>query len=417
MSKKTIKITSPELFNIGINKTLKNREKKIRPIIPPLINPNLIKKQLLNKIKEHKEHEKEKSVASKTDIKINDRITGANKNNYNNDTTFTDEFRDSLDYLSSLSKKEKEKPLVKQSLQNNKTLKNPESYNDYSGHNFGHKFGIIPHVELDLPEELWESTHVPMEPYPIKINYPQPVSNGTPYGCLKNGSKPTYRTWQQNQTRKNYDIIEEPIQMQSQSPILSTTTSTIVSDRERKLELLKKKMKQREAEAAAEEAEAEAEAEAEKQLLNRPMIQTPSAIASGVQSLTGFGSLQTPSPKTVEQKINNIREEKPVSMSIKKTIRRKYNLGKSIKHRKVGILIKDKNTRRKIIDAQKELKKKSIQEVKKYLKDRGLIKAGSNAPNDVIRKTYESAMLTGDIANVNRETLLHNFLNDTHPEP
>ena len=98
MSKKTIKITSPELFNIGINKTLKNREKKIRPIIPPLINPNLIKKQLLNKIKEHKEHEKEKSVASKTDIKINDRITGANKNNYNNDTTFTDEFRDSLDY-------------------------------------------------------------------------------------------------------------------------------------------------------------------------------------------------------------------------------------------------------------------------------------------------------------------------------
>ena len=51
------------------------------------------------------------------------------------------------------------------------------------------------------------------------------------------------------------------------------------------------------------------------------------------------------------------------------------------------------------------------------MKDRGLIKAGSNAPNDVIRKTYESAMLTGDIANVNRETLLHNFLNDTHPEP
>ena len=416
MSKKIIKIT-PALFNVGINKTLKNREKKTRPVIPPLINPNLIKKQLLNKIKEHKEHEKEKSGTSKTEIKINDRITGANKKNYDTDTTFTDEFRDSLDYLSSLSKKEKEKEKekekvsVKPPLQNNKTLKNPESYNDYSGHisghnsghNSGQNFSIMPHVELDLPEELWESTHVPMEPSPIKINYPPTINNATPYGCLKNGNKPTYRTWQQNQTRKHYDTIEQPLQSPIQN--LVQIPNTIVSDRERKLELLKKKMKQREEEAEA-KAEEDAEADAEKQLLNMPMIHFPHT--------------NTILPKTMEQKIvvedKFVIEEKPISMSIKKTIRRKYILGKSIKHRKVGILIKDKNTRRKIIDAQKELKKKSIQEVKKYLKDRGLIKAGSNAPNDVIRKTYESAMLTGDIANVNRETLLHNFLNDTHPE-
>ena len=54
-----------------------------------------------------------------------------------------------------------------------------------------------------------------------------------------------------------------------------------------------------------------------------------------------------------------------------------------------------------------------MNDVKKYLRDHGMIKIGTNAPNDVIRKIYESSVLTGEITNNNNDILLHNFIKES----
>jgi hypothetical protein len=111
-------------------------------------------------------------------------------------------------------------------------------------------------------------------------------------------------------------------------------------------------------------------------------------------------------PTNISENVLNNSFEKQL---IKKTCKRTYTLGKSKVNRSVGILIKDNKTRKNIINAQKELKHHSISDIKKYLHKHNMIKSGSNAPNDVIRKLYESCMLAGEITNLNKDTLLHNF--------
>jgi len=388
MLKKTIKI-NPELFNLA-DKTRRNKERKVRPAAPLVIKPNSLKKELLNRIKEHRTR----------DVESNDK------------PSFSDEFHDSINYLSSLSRKHKEdsEREKKRGLMANRTVKNYQSqtttpiaqyYQSYQSPQNG------PMVNLELPEELQETyTPVLIEPAtaPIKINTYSPSSE-VPYGCLKGGSKPTFRAWQA--TRKNYDSISQPAISMETRPTIHISTPTVaenaVSDRERKLELLRMKMRRHAEEQSRQPIISQSQPYIVQQ--SEPTINLPPPDTS---------LLNTNIPISSELK-QNIEEllPRPEKKFIKRTIKRKYTLGKSKIHNTVSILLKDNQTRKNVLNAHRELKQTPINDIKKYLKTRGLIKVGSNAPNDVLRKTYESAMLAGEVLNKNKDTLLHNFLSDT----
>ena len=119
---------------------------------------------------------------------------------------------------------------------------------------------------------------------------------------------------------------------------------------------------------------------------------------------------------TMRQTAAKIQELKPKTQPIfnkqKRTIRRTHKIGKSKVFPRVSVLVSNKTLRNNISTKTQLLKQTPMQDVKTYLMKRGFIKVGSTAPNDVLRKMYESAtLICGELQNHNPENLLHNFLN------
>jgi hypothetical protein len=358
--KKTIKI-NPEIFNMG-GKTKKNKERKQYPINVPLISPNILKNKLLKRIKEHKTKE--------TTTQPNDTHPKPSEIKYNN------EFNDSLEYLQILSnnKKKEERQQYKDDLYK-KTLRNNFSINTEKLNN--------QYVETELPEELKQDYYNTVDnstsTLPIKLNYN--IDTDIPYGCLKGGFKKTYRNYSNQTPQLN------------KSPVVTQH----LSERETKLNKLKERILSKPSNYAS---------------LSKPVT---NLIKPPVYSHTA-----NLNPQPLKEPIHNLAPEPPIvrhniapkkhKSFIKNTTLRKYVLGKSNHKRTVSILIKDKNTQKKVLNAQREIKKKDLPSIKKYLHSHNLIMAGSNAPIDVIRKIYESAMLAGEITNNNRDSIIHNLM-------
>lgn len=392
-TKKTIQI-NPELFKLSGNKTRKNREKK-ELTLNPVVSPNNLKNKLLKRIKEHKTQEIKTKISTPT--------TGGSSQN-----SYTDEFYGALDYLSDLTKKQKVTEAKHRSL-NTRTLKNYQSSPNTTA------------ISLELPPELQETKQfIPQTNEIFNVNYK--VADDVPYGCLKNGKKKTYREWKElskpsipdipdivrppTPPKKNVGMFLEgatPIESQK-----SIETPNKLS-REERLEQIKNKLKKiQDQETQMKQQSIEDFKKIEKEY-STPLMTSP------LDDLPDFDTKEfnNGSSSDIEEMLKEREEKKEKEKTkkyLKKTVKRKFTLGKSDKLRRVSVLIKDRQTRKNIINTQKELKKTDITDVKKYLRQHGIIKVGSTCPTDILRKTFESAMLTGEVTNTNKETLLHNFL-------
>lgn len=107
---------------------------------------------------------------------------------------------------------------------------------------------------------------------------------------------------------------------------------------------------------------------------------------------------------------NNHIKPSPIApiAPIKPANRKTFLLGK--RNNKIGILIKNNTTRKRIKDEINILNDAPIFEVKEYLKKHHLYKSGNNTPQDLLREIYKCAHLAGKpVKNLSGENLLHNF--------
>jgi len=417
-TQKIIKI-NPELFNISGSRTRKVREKKA-PVIPQLISPNILKNKLLERIKSHKLRETEGLVNNTKKLVESNNTQPAieEKNN-----AFSDEFNDSISYLKSLSNQKKmdtKKELM------NKTLKRhvPVTYNS-----------ISPNVNLELPDELKENI------MPTTNNIYSLKPNEVPYGILKNGSKPTYREY--NKTQRSFEVNNPKQALVKDNR--QTIMSGVSNERERRMNNLKEKLLQKKMEKENKQSIPVINIQTEPKsnivsfsndnsltslinnnsqindnsLINDTSLTNDNSIINDTSFTNGTSSTSFTNDNS-QINLTNLTNRtpqqqvvyKPVKKLLKRTIKKNYTLGKSKIRRTVGVLLKDRATRKKVLIAHKELKKHNINDIREYLREHNLIKVGSNATNDVLRKMYETSMLAGEITNVNKDAMLHNFMTE-----
>jgi hypothetical protein len=400
-NKKSIKI-NPSFFSVSGGKTRKaSKEKKAPAIIPPLVSPNLLKKKLIQRLKENKNKEIKSLEPKKTEFSSVQ------------SKPLIDEFNDSINYLQSLSNKSSAE--ARKSELQRRTLKR----------HFSELEGITPTVSLDLPDEL-SSFNPSLSEGSLQLNkkLPSNVQNDVPYGVLKQGNKPTFRQYY-NRTLKSTPSI-----------LLSDSTPKI-SFREQKLNNLKKKLEEMKHRKALAKTITEAKEVAQKVTDDSLMLNNNNS--SDMLSSSDIVSLATNELPSLEESIvdqnfsldkplevvsidlDEIRKKaeeakeqekalaQPVKQILKKTIKREYTLGKCKDKRKVSVLLKNRATRKKVLDACKKIKQEDIKDVKEYLRNHNFIKTGTNAPNHVLREMFESVMLTGEMINTNSETMMFNF--------
>lgn len=357
-------------------KTPKREKKKMRSLGANKLEHKL-KTKLMSSIHKFQERaEQEQNEQDENHSKTNDIE--------NEIQVFDTEFNKSIEFLKELAEKKRKRQTLKHKTnlgdnsgeqQHQNQQQQPQQPQQSQQNHQDHKHQepsqssqpIMVNTEnLDLTVETPSLPNIPSTPKtsspmisdPNKIyshNQTVKIKPPPPYTCLKNSSsmKPTYRQWMTRNNRGSTSQ-EQPITIHP-----------------------------------------------------NPLTET-SAINRNVETPQTTPSIRSQKLAEIKSQISATRV--PRKLRRKKMTTLKHKLGKS--GRKVCVLIKNHQTRKQIQSEYGALKQKKISEVRTYLKKHNLLKGGSVAPNDVLKATYEQAILAGEINNSNSETLIHNY--NTH---
>jgi hypothetical protein len=411
MSQRKVISINPDLFNWS-NLTKKNkstnRERGERPI--KIKNNQLKVRTTKNKILKHireKQEENYKKMFEST-------ISNHNANNITNQRTnkldFTPEMEPSSDlelsvsYLQSIAKDQEEKKRKEYEdieKRNNITMK----YQPISDSSF-FKSIISDHVDTqdkrDSEKSIgYNNVYDTIQPNNTYQQLHMPVVLSKPkYGCLKNGNLPTYKQFMKtnNTTYKvNSNNISNNI----------PNTNNIQPN------------------FSPEKIPGYSAPSMNNNYIYNDALSPPSPQIPKINTIKPIGD--TPEDIKQNERLKNISEMKQLrqlldkknkakeprkTLKQKKTIKRTHYLGKSKVLPKVSVLVSNKTIRNQVNKKALDLKQVPISDVKKYLMQKGFIRVGSSAPNDVVRRMYETAhMIGGDINNHNPDNLLYNYLN------
>jgi len=427
MSTQKILQINPELFKFsGGKKSIKGKkERKTKPIHDKnqSIKSNKIKKELLKKVKNYQKNKETEKIKEEKKEEKNSNSTNLFESSDFEDSDFEREFNKSLTFLHDLSKQNKEK-------KKKRTLKTSNI-----------------DVNIDIPKDslIYNAKREPN------------------FGCLKNGSKPTFKDL--NKTQKNniygnngkrlqislenntyydhsafhnkYDMLENELiqkklldehktniepheQIEKQIKIQELANVELGENNDLKDNINFKESK----------SELEPELKIKKNLPFDNLSTNDNQISnftnlidnkidhindidksfSNININTSNINSDVIKTKNLSQIIHNEEDDIPKLRRITRTY--KYKLGKKKDKKYIGLLVKNRETQKKIRNEVSKLKQQDIQSIKNYLREKNLIKLGSQAPNDVLRKLYEDSILSGEITNTNNNNLVYNYLND-----
>jgi hypothetical protein len=299
------------------------------------------------------------------------------------DNSVESDFNNSLKYL--LSVAEKTQNAIPNRVRHNSTLRHLPSFTHttpaYSDNT------NLPNVFSDIEPTTTDSS----------IHIRRPFPDTPTYGCLKNGTLPTYRMWK-NQTMKNPPSVNHNTPGHSDAPALSNPPRSPPT--------------------FSPSSSSSLENSVPPQIHNPAPKPQPPAVYSALSHASTIGGTtrrETMDDVRAHQSFFKKRFPQPGikrAQKQKRILRRTFRLGKSKHYPNVSVLVSNKTIRNQTTLKTQLLKQVPIEEIKKTLIKKGLIKIGTTAPNDVLRKMYESiSLICGDLQNHNPENLLYNYFN------